>query len=393
MIKIQSDDIPNTLELLEDFGLVISTESNKILCLELMQDNFRLLAGDDRGCILVWDSFTLSLILKFQAHKNRLYRLASSKSDKIIITCSMDCTIGIWDWQDYSLISRIHSNYIPFSVKIISDSKIFVTGCKWGYLAIYSLETFEIIFSSKICHKEIWQIDIDSEKKLLVMATFDRKSIVFDLDHLFEIHCFNNASPVTCICISNQNKYYITGEMNGCLTVFGLLDSGIVYINKQAHSDSIRDLIITPDGNKIISASSDHTMTVWEINELKRISSIKIHNAYVSCIIGNWDEGSLISAAWDGTIKLTNIESGRFETEVTIHLGKLKSLFMDNKNNFVYTSDKYGCLKVWDLTERRFLGNIHRDLEFCCDGIAYLRQFLIVSNKLGYLYVFKINFK
>lgn len=393
MIKIQQEDIPNTLELFEDFGLVISTQSNKILCLELMQDDFRFLAGDDQGYLFVWDSFTLSLILKFQAHTNRLYRLTSSKSDNIIITCSLDCTIGVWDWHDYSLIAKISSSYIPFSVKIVSDSKIFVVGCKWGYLAIYSLETLEIIFSKKICHKEIWQIDVDCTNTILVMATFDRISIAFNLDHLIQSHSYNCVSSLTCICISNHFNYYITGEMNGCLTVFGLNDSRIVHINKQAHSDSIRDLIISPDGKKIITASSDHTMAVWEVNELKKLSNIKVHCAYVNCIIANWNEGSIISASWDGTIKLTDIVSGRLETEASIHVAKLKFLLKDNANDLAYSCDKYGCLKAWDLANRRFIGNIHRDLEFCCDGIAYLKQFLIVSNKFGFVYVFKSNFK
>ena len=389
MLKILPDDIANTLDLLQNFGLSISTESKKIICLHLIPNDFRLLSGDDKGQMQIWDKFTYSLILNLKSHLSRIYRITSISSLNLIFTCSEDSNIGIWNFQDYSLIKKIQTDYVPYCFKVVPDLQYIIVGCKWGYLCIYHLNSFKRTFLNKFCHKEIWHLDLDKTNTILILGTFDRDTIMINLNHLIKVSSYRSISAVTCVYISNQHNFAIIGQMNGDICVLSLLDCHLIRSIEKAHKDSIRDFLASADEEKAISASSDYCISIWKLKDFNKILNIRAHIAYVNCIVADWNKGILFSSAWDGTIKGIVIESGSVENEVKVHIGKIRSLFMDNKNNFIYSSDMCGCLKAWDLTEKKFMWNIHRESGFLGDRVAYFKKFLVVSNKMESVYVFK----
>ena len=391
MIKILPDDIPNTLDVLQDFGLTISTQSKKIICLYLIPDDFRLLSGDEQGKVQIWDKFTYSLILSFKAHLSRVYRITSISSQNIIITCSEDSSIGIWNFQSYSLIKNIQTKQIPYCIKMVPNLQYIAVGCKWGYLAIYRLNTFELIFTEKYCGREIWQMELDKSNTTLILGSFDKFIISFDLNHFFQARNYRSSSSVTCVCISNQYNLVVIGEMNGGISFLSLSEFGLIRSIENAHQDSIRDLIVSADEEQAISASSDCSISIWNLKEMEKVFNIRQHLGYVNCIVSDWNKDILYSSSWDGTIKGIAIGSGCVDNEVNVHIGKMRSLFIDNKNNLVYTNDVFGCLRVWDLTKRKFLWKFHQELGFLCDKIACLKKILVVSNNMKCVYVFKIR--
>jgi WD40 repeat protein len=70
------------------------------------------------------------------------------------------------------------------------------------------------------------------------------------------------------------------------------------------HSDMVRDLLFSPDGKKIISASHDKTVKVWDVEVGNILCDLQNHWDWVVKLDLSEDGTRLVSAGYDGIINL-----------------------------------------------------------------------------------------
>ncbi len=77
------------------------------------------------------------------------------------------------------------------------------------------------------------------------------------------------------------------------------------------HSDSIYALAFSPAGDKLVTASYDKLLLLWDVASGKEVRPFKHHTAAVFAVAFSPDGKTLASAAADQTIKLWNVETGQ----------------------------------------------------------------------------------
>ena len=60
------------------------------------------------------------------------------------------------------------------------------------------------------------------------------------------------------------------------------LDSGSLLFTYRGHSDWVRDICFSPDGEYIASASDDNTVKLWSTETGQLVRTMRGHNDYVS---------------------------------------------------------------------------------------------------------------
>ena len=78
----------------------------------------------------------------------------------------------------------------------------------------------------------------------------------------------------------------------------------------KGHSSIVNSVAITPDGSKVVSASYDTTLKVWDIETGDEIRTLKWHSDIVNSVAITPDGHKAISASWDNTLKVWDIETG-----------------------------------------------------------------------------------
>jgi len=114
------------------------------------------------------------------------------------------------------------------------------------------------------------------------------------------------------------------------------------------HCDSVIGCAFSPDGKKVLSASRDKTLKGWDVNNFAEILTFTGHvGAITACAIhpnGIW----LLSASMDGTIKLWDIETG---AEIRTFVGHSDSItgcvFTPDGQSFLSIS-RDGTINLWD---------------------------------------------
>ncbi len=77
------------------------------------------------------------------------------------------------------------------------------------------------------------------------------------------------------------------------------------------HGDSIYSLAFSPAGDKLVTASYDKLLILWDVASGKLGQTLKHHTAAVFAVAFSPDGKTLASAAADQTLKLWNVETGQ----------------------------------------------------------------------------------
>jgi len=89
-----------------------------------------------------------------------------------------------------------------------------------------------------------------------------------------------------------------------------------VWSSEEAHNNAINDIAITPNGNKSISASTDTTLKVWDIDRGFGIHRLRGHELRVDVVKITPDGTCAISASADSRFKIWNLNTGSLSMDI-----------------------------------------------------------------------------
>src|ERR1041384_7475288 len=77
------------------------------------------------------------------------------------------------------------------------------------------------------------------------------------------------------------------------------------------HASSVTACAVTPDGRRVVSASSDKTLKVWDLASGRVEATLEGHASWVNACAVTPDGRRVVSASWDKTLKVWDFETAR----------------------------------------------------------------------------------
>ena len=84
----------------------------------------------------------------------------------------------------------------------------------------------------------------------------------------------------------------------------------------EGHNGAVLGVAITPDGRRVVSASGDSTLRVWDLESGQSLRTIQDHSDGVNGVAITPDGRRTVSASDDNTLRVWDLESGR---ELALH--------------------------------------------------------------------------
>jgi WD40 repeat protein len=130
------------------------------------------------------------------------------------------------------------------------------------------------------------------------------------------------------------------------------------------HRDSAITLIaFSPDSTRIVTASVDHTMTLWNLTSGTLIATLKGHFGPVSSITFSLDGKRMVSGSYDCTIQLWNSRTGTHTAKLTGHSAAICSLAFSRDRTHVVSGSDDHSVRLWDTAARRCITTVMMRLE------------------------------
>jgi len=103
---------------------------------------------------------------------------------------------------------------------------------------------------------------------------------------------------------------------------------------------------VTTDG-RVVSASEDQTLKIWDLDTGQELASLVGHTDRVTACVVTDDR--LISASDDRTLKIWDLESGRELATLEGHTDRINACAVTADGRYVVSASDDRTLRVWDL--------------------------------------------
>ena len=216
--------------------------------LEFSPDGQFLVSGGTNGLIQIWDLLTGNLIRTIEAHNTWVWAvtfgsvapttLTKENDGKILISCSKDRTIKLWNIYTGSCLACIQDNLNNVvSVAHCPHSQMLVSGDEDGQIKLWDLETGKCLQNFTGHTDSVWAIAFIDERTF-ASASADKTIRLW------------NISTRKCLRI-------LTG-----------------------HTAWVRAIAVTPGDQQLASGSTDGTICIWDIATGESLQTLRPKRPY-----------------------------------------------------------------------------------------------------------------
>jgi WD40 repeat protein len=135
------------------------------------------------------------------------------------------------------------------------------------------------------------------------------------------------------------------------------------------HAASVSGVAVTADGKRAVSASWDKTLKIWDLETSRALRTLEGHSGVVFGVAVTGDGKCAVSASGDKTLKVWDLETGRALRTLEGHSGVVFGVAVTGDGKCAVSASVDKMLKVWDLETGRALRTLEGH-SFRVSGVA-----------------------
>ena len=283
-------------------GVELVGHSKPVYACVVSKDGTLLLSASGDGTLRLWNLMDLCFIRSFVGHNCAVYSCALSPDGLWALSGSLDSVIKLWQVSTgtelYSLVEHkdavMSISFSPFSpqaeIASLPDDNLESSPSlspertvAWNYTAASASADKTIA---------LWTFEIAEE---------DRR----------------NASTLQTHEVGRLGIQASTDSARRAPTdrEQGIAGGMVVTVGKSAslvgHRHAVNSAIFTPDGQMVVSASSDGTLKVWNTKTCLAVRTLTGHTDAVMAVDISRDSSLVLSASQDHTLRLWVLATGK----------------------------------------------------------------------------------
>ncbi|MDF2432065.1 MAG: hypothetical protein JWP44_1696 [Mucilaginibacter sp.] len=160
-----------------------------------------------------------------------------------------------------------------------------------------------------------------------------------------------------------------TGLRNGDVLVFDFIDQQIVKTLKK-HLAPIFDIKSIKSKNELVVAAEDGTVSIWGMQTLEHLHTIKVSDDTIRCISVSADETRVAFGCRNNLIHIYDTADYTLINTLHGHTMSVFSLQYSINGNFLVSGARDAQVKIWDAQSYELVHNIPAHL-FAVNSIAF----------------------
>ncbi len=193
------------------------------------------------------------------------------------------------------------------------------------------------------------------------------------LAHPYQMNLKGHTSRVYSVAFSADGKRLVSASRDQTVKVWDAT-SGQETLTLKGHTGPVWSAAFSADGKWLASASGDQTVKVWNATSGQESLTLKGHTGWVTSVAFSPDGKRLASASDDQTVKVWDATSGQETLTLKGHAGEVTSVTFSEDGTRLASASYDKTVKVWDtasgqvtLTLKGHTGSV-RSVAFNTDG-------------------------
>lgn len=163
-----------------------------------------------------------------------------------------------------------------------------------------------------------------------------------------------HAGDVCSVFLSNDGRRILSASQDKTLRLWQL-DTGRSLRCCEGHTDWVRAAALLPDGRRALSVSWDKTLRLWDLASGRCVRVTPAHAKYINCLAVGADGQRALTGSWDGTLKLWDVASGDCLRTLSGHESHVNSVAISPDGSRAVSGSEDKTVRLWDLAAGRAL--------------------------------------
>ena len=121
----------------------------------------------------------------------------------------------------------------------------------------------------------------------------------------------------------------------------------------KGHSEQIKSVALTPDGSRIVTASQDTTVRIWDATSGADVGALKGHTGEINAVTVTADGLRIVTGSSDGTARIWDAKTGAELVVLKIQISPGKStdvwaVAVTQDGARILTGSSDGSVRIWD---------------------------------------------
>lgn len=247
-------------------------------------DGRRIISADKT--ILIWDvnlGQADGALRALEGHASGITSIAFSPDGTKIASGSWDQTIRLWDYERGTVLADIYGySHCVSNVVFSPDGRRIISASMDGTIRIWDIDTHELIadFTDRLNRQPMTtSMGITADGKRII-SSFEGHTLLFRTvdtgkTTVWRPKAWIRKRSFTVAAFSTHLEYVVTGDhFNNTLNIWDGATGKAVAAPLEGHTNSVKSLVFSPDGQQILSSSSDKTARVWDMGTLNQVATV-----------------------------------------------------------------------------------------------------------------------
>ena len=276
----------------------------------------------------------------------------STRDHTYLISTTDDGIVQLISKADQQLVNSYSHPESVNNISVSADEKLLATTTIDGKINIWTksgilLQTLAA-HTGEVSDLKFIPNNINSDRYRLISTGVDKTVRVWQV-----FNRYNNQEDISSIAVPTQSSdTYAVADWSGKIKIWRKSADGEQKLVRTlpGHKETISEIMYSPDGKLIASASWDKTIKLWNAETGKLINTLTGHKDGITSIAFSPDSQILISGSEDKTIKIWNIaEQPKVIKTLTGHTDSVKAVSVSPNGKLIASAGYDNTIKLWTI--------------------------------------------
>lgn len=287
----------------------VEGDTSEITAIVISPDDGYAICSSSSGTYKVWNLRNGSEVRGLRRHRDHDRRARVLWTDGVdILTSDSGYSVNEWKLADPSQVRQVGAGTEPIEfLHIGPERRMAMSVDVDGPITITDLDSGKLLRTLVGHESEVMGLVLSPDGNHLLSGGEDGTARLWNVSTgraLFNL--FGDGGIIYAVAMTPDLRFAVTGAEAGTLLFWNLSPGSKEGVRLSGHSDSICHVALLQNGRRVVSASEDRSVRVWDVESRSVIASFWSDSAITACAVAA-DEKTIVAGDAHGRVHVLQL--------------------------------------------------------------------------------------